>query len=175
MRDKNLKLYARIPIVFRADTMSITLINRRPSVPIGYKFLEEEWQKKEISISYLKVFGFNAFFKVKDIEKDKLESKAKKCVFISYGPDDMGYRCWDDQTMKVIRNRDVTFTNDALYQDDLATTLSKINQSQKAVFAEFTYADVLQSEIGEGSKNSGGAEEIVNTEARRSSEEYKDS
>lgn len=81
----------------------------------------------------------------------------------------MGYRCWDNQTIKVIRSRQVTFHEHALYKDDLIAAPSKRKQSQKALFKELIVVDVLLLEIGEGSENSGTAKETVNTEVSSSS------
>lgn len=61
--------------------------------------------------------------------------------------------------MKVIRSRDITFNEDALYKYDLAKTKSKRKQSPKAVFEELRDTDVLQPKIGEGLENSGSVEE----------------
>ena len=36
---------------------------------------------------------------------------------ISYGEDEFGYRIWDDENKKVIRNRDVIFSEKVMYKD----------------------------------------------------------
>lgn len=76
--------------------------------------------------------------------------------------------------MKVIRSRDVTLNEDVLYNNDLATTPSKIRQHQKVVFEESTDVDVLQPKIDKGSQNSRSAEETMNTEVSGSFEKDKD-
>lgn len=60
-------------------------------------------RQKGISLSHLKVFGCVPYVRVSDADRDKLDPKARKCIFIGYGADDMGYRFWDDQTRKIIR------------------------------------------------------------------------
>ena len=98
-RAKIMRLLAGLPKMFWADSLNTTayLINRGPSVPIGFKIPEEEWQGREISVKHLKVFGCVSYVKVKDSERDKLEAKARKCTFIGYGLDEMGYRLWDNE------------------------------------------------------------------------------
>ena len=48
--------------------------------------------------------------RVKDSERDELDPKAKKCIFIGYGSNDMGYLFWVELTNKVVRSIDVTFS-----------------------------------------------------------------
>ena len=45
-------------------------------------------------------------------EKSKLDDKAKKCIFLSYGHEEFGYRLWDPVARKLIRSRDVVFLKD---------------------------------------------------------------
>ncbi|KAL9259342.1 Retrovirus-related Pol polyprotein from transposon TNT 1-94-like protein [Drosera capensis] len=88
---------------------------------MGFKIPEEEWRKKDITRSHLKVFGCVSYMRVKDADRDKLDPKARKCTFIGYGTDDMGYRFWDDQNRKIIRNRDITFNESTMYKDMFAS------------------------------------------------------
>ena len=54
--------------VFWADAVSTAayLINRGPSVPLGFKIIEEEWQGKDVNISHLRVFSCVSYVHVKD-------------------------------------------------------------------------------------------------------------
>ena len=57
-RAESMRLHAGMPKMLWADTTNTTayLINREPSIPIGFKIPEEEWKKSDVSLSYLKVF-----------------------------------------------------------------------------------------------------------------------
>ncbi|CAH9127437.1 unnamed protein product, partial [Cuscuta epithymum] len=152
--------------MFWADAVNTAayLINRGPSSPIGFKIPEEEWKGREVSLNHLKVFGCISYVKVRDADSDKLEAKAKKCIFIGYGSDDMGYRFWDNQSKKVIRSRDVTFNENALYKDGLAAGTSKGKQpenKQQVVFEGMTEDDIAQpvgcDETAGGSGSSGSS------------------
>nr|KYP41605.1 Retrovirus-related Pol polyprotein from transposon TNT 1-94 [Cajanus cajan] len=92
-RPKSMRIHAGLPKTFWADVVSTTLylINQGPSFPIGSKIPKEEWQSKDVSLSHLKVFGFVSYVRVRDADKDKLDPKARKCIFIGYGENDMGY------------------------------------------------------------------------------------
>jgi len=135
-RAKSMRIHAGLPKMFWADAVSTAayLINRGPSVPLGFKIPEEEWQGKEVNLSHLRVFGCVSYVRVKDADRDKLDPKAKKVTFIGYGSDEMGYRFWDDSSRKVIRSRDVTFNENAVYKDKLTadseTTVKQAGKEQ---------------------------------------------
>jgi len=61
---------------------------------MGFKIPKEEWQDKNVSLSHMKVkvFGCVSYVRVRDTNRVKLEPKARKCIFIGFGADDMGYR-----------------------------------------------------------------------------------
>ncbi|GJW59033.1 retrovirus-related pol polyprotein from transposon TNT 1-94, partial [Tanacetum coccineum] len=116
-RAKSMRLHAGLPKMFWEDSVTTAayLINRGPSVPLGFRIPEEEWQGKEVSLAHLRVFGCDSYVKVKDVARDKLDAKSVKRTFIGYGSDEMGYRFWDSKSHKVVRSRDVTFNEDSLY------------------------------------------------------------
>ncbi|GJU49800.1 putative RNA-directed DNA polymerase [Tanacetum coccineum] len=96
-REKSMRLHAGLPKMFWEDSVTTEayLINRRPSVPLGFQIPKEEWQGKEVSLAHLRVFGCDSYIKVKDVARDKLDAKFVKCIFIGYGSDEMGCRFWD--------------------------------------------------------------------------------
>ena len=82
------------------------LINRGPSVLLGFKIPEEVWTEKELKYSRLRTFGCTAYVYVDPEKRDKLDAKAVKCYFIGYGSDLFGYRFWDDKNRKILRHCD---------------------------------------------------------------------
>ncbi|KAL0333135.1 UNVERIFIED_CONTAM: hypothetical protein Scaly_2215000 [Sesamum calycinum] len=87
---------------------SVYLINRSPSVPLLGKLRECVWTGKDVDISSLRIFGCSAFVLQNG---DKLDPRAKKCIFIAYRDGVKGYRLWlrSQPRYKVIVSRDVTF------------------------------------------------------------------
>ena len=85
------------------------LINRSPSVPLGFDILERVWTGKDVSYSHLKVFGCKAFIHVPKEQRSKLDSKSTPCIFVGYGDAKFGYKLWDPKEKKMIRSRDVVF------------------------------------------------------------------
>ncbi|GJR25594.1 retrovirus-related pol polyprotein from transposon TNT 1-94 [Tanacetum coccineum] len=55
-REKSMRLHVGLPKMFWEDSVNTAtyLINRGPSVPLGFRILEEEWQGKEVSLTHLK-------------------------------------------------------------------------------------------------------------------------
>ena len=72
-----------------------------------------------IKYSFLRNFGCEAFIHIDKDDRTKLEAKSNKCTFIGYGVDDFGYRLWDYENQKIIRSRDVVFSENFMYIDQL--------------------------------------------------------
>ena len=49
-------------------------------------------------------------------DRNKLDLKSRKCFFIDYGSDDFGYRFWDEENRKIIRQKNVIFNEKLLYK-----------------------------------------------------------
>ncbi|GKA91695.1 retrovirus-related pol polyprotein from transposon TNT 1-94, partial [Tanacetum coccineum] len=182
-RANPMRLHVRLPKMFweYSVTTAAYLINRGPSVPLGFQITEEEWQGKEVSLAHLKVFGCDSYVKVKDVTRDKLNAKSMKCTFIGYNSYEMGYRFWDSKGQKVVRSRDVTFNKDSLYGAKAATGYSNLtepNQKDQVVLEEslenlanksivsehglsskITQSPSRSSDTSEESKNSGSFED----------------
>ena len=92
------------------------LINRTLSTAIDFKTPQEVWLGKPPSFDNLKVFGCVAYAHVK---QDKLDPRAKKCVFLGYPEGVKGYRLWSMEPgeAKVIISRDVVFDETKYYKD----------------------------------------------------------
>lgn len=58
----------------------------------------------------LKVFGCTAYVHIPKHERSKLSPCATKCVFVGYGVNQKGYRCYDPNTKKIITTMNCTFS-----------------------------------------------------------------
>ena len=160
-RAKSTRLHAGFLKMLQADSVSKStyLVNNGPSVSSGFKIPEGKWQSKEVSLSHLKVFGCVSYVRVKDADRNKLDPKAKKCIFIGYGSEEMSYRFWDEQSRKVVRSRDITFNENVVYKDKQTTdseATKKTASKQQVVFEDIT-EDNLVGNSGE-SESSGSLE-----------------
>ena len=72
---------------YALETGAFTL-NRAPSKSVETTPYEL-WFGKKLKLSFLKVWGCDAY--VKKLQPDKLEPKSEKCVFIGYPKETVGY------------------------------------------------------------------------------------
>ena len=72
---------------YALETAAFTL-NRGPSKSVEMTPYELLFGKK-LKLSFLEVWGYDAY--VKKLQPDKLEPKSKKCVFIAYPKKTVGY------------------------------------------------------------------------------------
>ena len=143
-RARCMRIQSGLPKVFWADAISTAayLINRGPSVPLGYQLPEEVWSGNEVNLSHLKVFGCASYILLNSNSRDKLDPKAKRCYFIGYGSDMYGYRFWDDQNKKIIRSRNVTFNENMFYKDRTAEFANANKKPKQVSLEEVSESDV---------------------------------
>lgn len=67
------------------------------------------WHKSTPDLSHIRVFGCKCFYVVPKPQVQKLDARSRKAIFLGYLSDSKGYKLWDDDTMKIIASRDVTF------------------------------------------------------------------
>ena len=69
--------------------------------------LYELWFGKKPKLSFLKVWGWDAY--VKKFQPDKLEPKSEKCVFIGYPKETIGYTFYHRSEGKIFVAKNGTF------------------------------------------------------------------
>ena len=74
------------------------ILNMAPTKKVD-KTPYEKWYGKPPSLSFLKVWGCEAY--VKQYTPNKLEARSTKCIFIGYPKDDIGYYFYDPNEQKV--------------------------------------------------------------------------
>jgi hypothetical protein len=87
------------------ETASFTL-NRVPSKAVE-KTPHEMWTGKRPSLSFLKIWGCEAF--VKRLQSDKLSAKSDKCYFMGYPRETLGYYFYNREEGKVFVARNGVF------------------------------------------------------------------
>ena len=83
------------------------ILNRLPSTTLSGKTPIELWSGK-VAQDYerLRVFGCDAYYHVKE---SKLDSRARKTIFLGFNNGVKGFRLWSIEFKKVVVSRDVTF------------------------------------------------------------------
>ena len=115
-RARCMSIHADLPKEFWAEAINIAvyLVNRSQSAAINQQIPQEVWSDHPVNYSGLKVFGCPAYAHVSD---DKLEPRARKCVFLGYAHGVKGYRLWCTEgpnSPKIIISRDVKFDEQSL-------------------------------------------------------------
>ena len=99
------------------------LINLLPSRVLDFKCPLEVLQVKAQDMSHLKVFGCTCYVHLPQIQRDKLDPRAVKCIFLGYSQTKKGYKCYEPKSKKLYVSRDVKFAETIPYfeknsQDD---------------------------------------------------------
>jgi len=96
---------------FQAKTVDIAcyLVNRSSSSTLEAKSPHEVGTSKKLSLSHLRVYGFDAYVHVPKEKRTKLDSKFERCIFIGYKDGLKGYKLWHIETSKVMYSQDVVF------------------------------------------------------------------
>ena len=106
-------LSAKLPKSFLGEAVNTVayLINRSPSIALGFKVPKEIWSGRKPDLKHLRVFGCVAYAHV---SQGKLDARAKKCMFIGYPNGVKGYKLWykEGHISRVMISRDVTFRDD---------------------------------------------------------------
>ena len=96
------------PISFLGYALEIAafLLNRIPSKSVQ-KTPYEIWTRKPLSLSFLKIWGCQAY--VKRQISDKLAPQSDKCLFVGYPKETKGYYFYNSSENKVFVARNAIF------------------------------------------------------------------
>ena len=102
---------SELPKSFWAEALAtaIYLQNRSPTKPVEGKTPYEAIYGEKPNVGHLKVFGCSAYSYIPKDERQKLDSKARKCIFLGYPCNRKGYRLYDQSIRRVIHSRHVAF------------------------------------------------------------------
>lgn len=95
-----------------AAKSAVYVLNLTGSSSVTEKTPYELWEKKPLCIEHLHAFGCSVFVHVPKEKRKKLDMKATKCVFVGYGINKKGYRCWNPETNLITTVRDVKFVEE---------------------------------------------------------------
>ncbi|GBM84849.1 Retrovirus-related Pol polyprotein from transposon TNT 1-94 [Araneus ventricosus] len=114
---RNLLGYAIQAAAFLHKRIPCTSINDHTPYELKYSTKPD--------LSKIRIFGCDAYVKVADTQRRKLDPKSKKMIFIGYSS--MGYRVMDPLTRRVTVSRNVRFDKKKI-SDKLAATPNTENQ-----------------------------------------------
>ena len=102
---------AKVPKSYWAEALNtaVYLRNRSPTSTLKNATPYEILYGTKPNVSHLKVFGSIAYAHIPKDERQKLDSKSRKCIFLGYGETTKGYRLLDTNTQKIIYSCNVIF------------------------------------------------------------------
>ena len=108
---RSMMFHANVPKRFWSDVVvtACYLINWIPTKVLKNISPYEVPNKTRPSIQHLRVFGCTCFVLIPGEQRNKLEAKSMKCMFIGYSPTQKGYKCYNTETRRVLVFRDVKF------------------------------------------------------------------
>lgn len=131
------------------------MINHSPHLSLEFKTLIEVWSGASIDYSNLKVFGYLSYMHMKD---EKLNPRARKCIFLGYGSGVKGHRLWGPNSKKVVTSRDVMFDEFSMFSSHEKVSHSASGYEGAKINVKFEHVDIvpeespLQSSEADGSR-----------------------
>jgi len=100
-----------LPKTFWAEAVStaVYLRNRCPTNAVQDKTPYEALFGEKPSVDHLKIFGCTCYAHVPRDQRQKLDPKSIKCVFLGYCSNSKGYKLYDVNKKKILLSRDVIF------------------------------------------------------------------
>lgn len=106
---------SRVPNTFWPEALAtaIYLINRLPTKILKFKTpLQTLFEYTKIPPTLTlepRVFGCSVFVHIPKTERTKIDPCAEKCVFVGYGVDKKGYRCYNPKKRHIYTTMDCNF------------------------------------------------------------------
>lgn len=130
-------LDSKVPNHFwpEAVATSVYLLNRLPTKALDLKNplqMLSTMSKVPPALSlHPRVFGYSVFVHIPKHERTKLSPCAVKCVFIGYGINQNGYRCYDPSKRQVITTMNCTFVETEFFYSTQLTCQGEREISEK--------------------------------------------
>ena len=101
---------------------------------------------------------------------NKLDAKSKKCFFIGYGDEEFGFWLWDDQNRKIIRSRNMIFSEKVLYKDKSSVEIDMVDSDTSPQRYEFIRLEGLPN-VTKQNKNQESLQEDSSTSVPTTTQE----
>lgn len=88
---------------------AVYLRNRCPTKSVKGMTPFEKLYGYKPKVGHLRVFGCSAYSHIPKDERQKLDDKALKCIFLGYSTNRKGYRLYNPNSRRIVHSRDVKF------------------------------------------------------------------
>ena len=155
------------------------VINRLPTENLGNKSPFEVLNGIKPSINHLRVFGCKCYVFIPEAQRNKLEPKSVKCMFVGYSTSQKGYKCFHPETKRMYVSREVRFDeNDGYFinkkwedLEDIACSNMDRVQIQKSILANDIVVDISADRQEGVQDEQEGGNEAHDMESSRDEEE----
>ncbi|KAG7599419.1 Integrase catalytic core [Arabidopsis suecica] len=115
---RSMMFHTSVPRRYWGDAVMTAcyLINRTPTKVLKDVSPFEVLNNTKPSIDHLRVFGCVCFVLVPGEQRNKLDAKSIRCMFLGYSTTQKGYKCFDPTHNRTYVSRDVKFLEDQGYQ-----------------------------------------------------------
>ena len=106
----------------------------------------EAWMGMKPNVSHLHVFGCGAYSHVPKDERNKIDPKARKSIFMGYGDGVKGYRLYDQDKQRIYYSRDVIF-HEARKDNVQSNGEHQVNLQEQQIEIDCRIEEVNQQEM----------------------------
>ena len=140
----------KLPKRLWAEALSTAtyLHNRSPTNAVQKMTPYEAWMGMKPNVSHLRVFGCDAYSHVPKDERNKIDPKARRSMFMGYGDGVKGYRLYDQDKQRIYYSRDVIF-HEARKDNVQSNGEHQVNLQEQQIEIDFYIEEVNQQEINE--------------------------
>ena len=161
---------AKLPHKFWVEALftAVYLRNRSSTKAVKSMTPFEAWTTKKPKVGHLHVFGCDAYAHIPKDERHKLDSKARKCIFLGHGEETKAYRLYDPKREKIIYSRHVQFNEEKkeIEQDSIEQDLIE-RETKYLIDLDFSEdGDTTTEECNSGSSIDDRAEPFLRRSVR---------
>ncbi|KAD5802841.1 hypothetical protein E3N88_14201 [Mikania micrantha] len=95
---------------------AVYLLNRSPTKARPNKTPVEEWGGIKPSVQHLRIFGCVAYSLIPSQQRQKLDHRSEKCLFVGYSQQSNGYRLYNPISKKFSVQKHVVFEEDSTWE-----------------------------------------------------------
>jgi len=91
----------------------VYILNQSPTKAVSNQTPYEAWFKRKPKVEHFRIFSCIAYAHIPKENREKLDEKGEKCIFIGYSNESKGYRRYKPESKKLIISRNAIFDEDA--------------------------------------------------------------